>query len=360
MIRFAKLLAPKTALAVGLFAIHCALISATITAAESTPETKPDSATPPPAKSKFGPKDVEIKLQDGSLFRGEIKDIETLVLKTVYGSLTIPVADLLRIDRGERLAEKDLKDIAETIKELDNDEFAKRSAAQYKLETFPVAAYDTIKAARDSASPESKNRIDGILKKLSAKSQGKRVQTEDSVRTVRFEATGVLQFDTVKIKSRLGDLAVKLEDIQTVRWLNRGETKNILLEPNATMGEWVDTGIDSTPGDRIAVVVSGTINPFNNQDINPLGTSNWGNNNNSPFMMGAVVGKFGGSGETFLLGFGKIWNTDAKERLFIKINWNYNQTGRSNEAAKGHFNVKIATGSWADEVDPSSIQNNGQ
>lgn len=359
MIRFTNPPAQNMPFALSSFAFVCTLLSVIAAAAEPPHDAKPDPASQP-TKSKFGPKDVEIKLQDGSLFRGEIKDIENLVLKTAYGSLTVPVADLLRIDRGERLADKDLKEIAETIKDLDNDEFAKRSAAQYKLETFPVAAYETVKAARESASPESKNRIDGILKKLAAKSQGKRVQTEDSVRTVRFEATGVLQFDTVKIKSRLGDLAVKLEDIQTVRWLNRGETKNLLLEPTAAMGEWVDTGIDSTPGDRVAVLVTGTINPFNNQDINPLGSSNWGNNNGNQFMMGAVIGKLGGAGEPFLIGFGKVWNTDAKERLFIKINWNFNQTGRSNDAPKGHFNVKIATGSWADEVDASSIQNAGQ
>ncbi len=174
-----------------------------------------------------------MKLQDGSLFRGEIKELDSVVLKTAYGTLTIPINEMLRIDRGERLSEKDSKDIAETIKDLDNDEFAKRSAAQYKLETLPPAASEMIKAARDTASPETKNRIDGVLKKLAAKNMNKKIQSEDSVRTVRFEATGTLQFESVKIKSRVGDLAVKLEDLQSVRWLNRGEQKMSVLEPNA-------------------------------------------------------------------------------------------------------------------------------
>lgn len=318
-------------------------------AASFAGEKKSEPDPTPIIKSKFGPRDVEVRLQDGSLFRGEIKDLETLVLKTAYGALTIPVTDMLRIDRGERVSEKETKDIAETLKELDNDEFAKRSAAQYKLETSSAGAIEVIKAARDTASPEGKNRIDSVLKKLTAKFQNKRVQAEDSVRTVRFEATGALQFDAVKIKSRLGDLQVKLEDIQTVRWLNRGEAKALIMEPNANMGEWVDSGIDSAPGDKMAVTATGSINPFNNQEINPAGTGIWGNND--PFMMGALVGKLGDNGEAFLIGTGKVWPTDTKERLFLKIYWNFNRTGRSGDAPKGHFAVKISTGSWADEVD---------
>lgn len=346
-------------------AIHLAALSLSVClsgwlmSGEKTPPKadKPD-APPPVLKSRFSPRDVEVRLQDGSLFRGEIDALETVVIKTLYGTLTVPISDMLRIDRGERVSEKDTKDIAETLKDLDNEEFAKRSAAQYKLETMPAAAAETLKAARGTASPEAKNRIDTILKKLAAKAQNKRIQTEDSVRTVRFEATGTLQFDTVKIKSRVGELAIKLDDLQTVRWLNRGEQKSLTLEPNATMGEWVDTGIDSFPGDKIAVAVTGTINPFNNQEISPTGTDNWGNA--GQFMMGAVVGKLGSSGDSFLVGNGKIWQTETKERLYLKINWNHNRTGRSNEATKGKFSVRIATGSWADDIDATGIQAGGQ
>ncbi len=120
-------------------------------------------------KSKFGPRDIEVKLQDGSVFRGEIKDLESIVIKTAYGTLSVPIADMLRIDRGERMNEKDAREIADNLKDLDNDEFAKRAAAQYKLETLPAIAAETIKPRAKTATPESKNRIDGILKKLTAK-----------------------------------------------------------------------------------------------------------------------------------------------------------------------------------------------
>ncbi len=99
--------------------------------------------------------------------------------------------------------------------------------------------------------------------------------------------------------------------------------------------------------------MTGTINPFNNQDIPPTGSDNWGNA--GQFMMGAVVAKLGQNGEPFLMRTGKIWTTEIKERLYLKINWNHNRTGRSNEATKGKFVVKIATGSWADDVDTTSI-----
>ena len=74
-------------------------------------------------------------------------------------------------------------------------------------------------------------------------------------------------------------------------------------------------------------------------------------------MMGAVIGRLGASGDQFLVGTGKVWNTESKERLFLKIFWNYNRTGRSNNEPKGSFQVKIATGAWADDVDANSLQN---
>jgi hypothetical protein len=319
-------------------------------AADPVPSDKGDPAAVA-LKGKFGPRDVELKLQDGSMVRGELKDVENIVIKTAYGPLTVPISDMLRFERGDRVSERDAKELLEAVKDLDNDEFTKRTAAQYKLEGSSPSAIDVLKTARETASPEAKSRIDTILKKLTAKAQNKHMQSDDIVRTARFEAVGTITFETLKLKSRLGDLTVKLEDIQSLRWLNRGENKTVTLEPNAAMGEWIDTGIDTAPGDKVAIAVSGTINPFNNQEIGPQGSDNWGNNGS--FLMGAVVGKLGSNGEMFLIGAGKSWGTESKERLYVKIHWNRSRTGRSNEASKGRFTVKIATGAWADELDMS-------
>jgi hypothetical protein len=181
------------------------------------------------------------------------------------------------------------------------------------------------------------------------------LQTEDLVRTVRFEAAGALQFDDLKLKSRVGELAIKLEDLQGIRWLNRGEIKSLVLDPNTNLGEWVDTGIDVTPSDKVAVMVTGTINPYNNMEIGPAGTDNWGNA--GQFMMGAVVGKIGQNGEQFLVGTGKVWTGESKDRLYLKIHWNHGRVGRSSERSKGQFNIKVATGSWTEEIDTSTLNN---
>ena len=115
-------------------------------------------------------------------------------------------------------------------------------------------------------------------------------------------------------------MAIKLDDLSGIRWLNRGEQRTMTLDPNTALGEWVDTGIDITPGDRVAVVVTGSINPNNNMDIGPQGSDNWGNQGG--FLMGAVIGKLGTCGESFLIGNGKSWNGEAKERLLRSVHWN--------------------------------------
>ena len=177
----------------------------------------------------------------------------------------------------------------------------------------------------------------------------KRAVSDDIVRSSRFEATGLLQMDTLALKTRFGDLQIKVDDIRTVRWLERGETRNLELDANAAIQDWIDTGIDAVPGEKLAIACGGTINMFNSQTMGPTGSNNWGSN--GPFLMGAVVGKLGANGEMYLIAAGKTWNTESKERLYVKIHWNRSRTGRSNDQSKGHFAVKIATGAWADDMD---------
>ena len=301
--------------------------------------------------SKFGPRDIEIQLVDNSLFRGALEGVESLKLKTAYGVLTIPCSEILRIQRGQRLDEKTLKDLDATIQALDHDEFAKRTAAQQKLEAGNASVVEPLKKARETASAEARARIDKILAKLNEKLHGATVQVEDLVRTTRFECSGILQLEVLKMSSRVGQLAIKIDDLRTIRWLNHGESKSLNLDATPAMVEWLDTGVTLNNGDLVALQASGSINPApnnNNLEIGPIGTENWGNQN-TPFLMGALIGKVGVDGEAFLIGGGKSWTATAKDKLFVKVFWN-NRQCRIEPAAKGSYKIKITTGTMAEGV----------
>lgn len=299
-------------------------------------------------KPKFSIYEIEVKLQDGSLIRGEIKETESIQLKTAYGLLNIPLSEISRIERGERISELDTKAAVQALKDLDSDEFSKRAAAQHTLETGNALISTLIKDAREKASVEARTRIDKILGKLLEKNKGKKLQTEDAVRTTRFEATGDLQMSALKLRCRLGLLSISMSEIQSIRWMNSGEMKVFILENNQTVGMWMDTGVEVSQGDRITVNVTGTISTNNdNNEITPIGSENYGNNDK--FLVGAVCGRMGQNGEPFLIGNYKSWTAETKERLYVKINWN--RRGRNNDS-KGQFNLKITSGVWAENAKP--------
>lgn len=317
-------------------------------------KAKPDGAKPAPAeaaanpappKSRFGPMDVEVRLSDGSAIRGEIKGIDTVRLKTNYGSLAFPAARIMRVTRGQRLTPDETKTFQDTLKLLDADTFQRRAAAQQKLEEMGPPVLAALKQARAVASLEARNRIDAVMKKIEAKGLP-RPQTEDVVQADDFAAPGRLELDAFTLKSKVGELSVKFDDIESIRWLCRGSMSAFDLEAVAGLEDWHDTGVDAIASAVLAVQCSGTIQ-LNNQPTTPIGNTNWGNGN--PFIAGSVVGRMGQGGQPFLIANGKRWTAESGERLYVKIFWPQ-KFQRQDNRYTGHYSFRVATGAWADDL----------
>jgi len=297
------------------------------------------------AAPQYGPNDIEIRLRDGSLLRGEISSTAPIELKTAYGNLTFPLSRILRIKTGFRLAKEKEGEIRTAIKELDSDDFTTRGQAQHALEEFGAQAVDILKDARTKASAEARSRIEAILKKVSGTSV--HLSTDDLVKSDEFEAAGTLQFDVFNIHCHIGDLKVKLEDLESVRWLGAGATKLVVVEARASLADWFDTGVDAIYGEKMSVAAAGGINLFGNNAITPEGSNSWGA---APFQTGAVIGKLGANGKPFLIGEGKQWTPENHDRLYVKIFCAENLLNNNNNPSSGEFNLHVATGVWAEEV----------
>jgi len=302
------------------------------------------------SKTRYGPMDTELRLSDGSILRGELKHCDSVRLKTAYGLLTIPSAHLLSLSRGQRLTTEEIKAVDAILKQLDADGFSQRGVAQQKLEEMGPPIVSALKTARGTASLEARNRIDTVLKKIEAKGLPP-VQMDDIVRADDLVAPGRVDMESVVLKTKFGEITVKFEDIQSLRWLNRGSCNTLDLECADGLEDWRDTGIEGVPGAPLAVQCSGHVN-ISGTPCDPPGNPNWGNGH--PFMTGSVVGRIGTGGQPFLIGNGKRLTMDSSEHLYVKIFWPQRNFQRQDNQYTGHYTIKIGTGSWADEFQSSN------
>jgi hypothetical protein len=297
---------------------------------------------------KLSPRAVEVRLKDGSTLRGELKGNEPVTLKTSFGALKFPLEELQLVIHGDSGAETDAQHIAAAIADFKGSDADKRTSAERDLEDAGKDSLDALFALRSSATPELKPRIDDLLKRILIQSESS-IVTKDCVRATKFGASGTLEIQKLSLSSKLGDLTLKISDVDSIRWLAHGDMKTVELDSALALREWTDTGVEAMVGEPLSINSSGNVVLFNSQ-VTPAGISN---NQDQVFPFGAVVGKLGPDGEPFLIGEDKSWKPDSNQRLYLKIfvaddvlQNNVNNNNRS----RGHFTVRIACGPRSKEI----------
>ena len=298
------------------------------------------------AAPRYGPLDVEMRLRDGSRLRVELSAADKVTLRTDYGSLAIPISDVRRVRRGDRLSASEEQTFAKLLKDLDADDFEARQAAQNQLTALGARAVGALNAALPKASVEARNRMQLILKKIQER-PGAKPQPLDSVKTKTFEARGSLQVQAFKVKARFGVFDVQFDEVDQIRWLCNGEQRSLVLEASKMSNDWVDTELDTEEGEELVVRCSGQIN-MNGSPCGPEGSSNWGQA--QPFLMGAAIGRLGLNGKPFAIGTGTKLVAESGERLFVKIHCLPHML-RQTQNFSGEYKVAMATGAEAEELE---------
>jgi hypothetical protein len=291
-------------------------------------------------RNKFGKHDVELRLRDGSVIRGQLKGLDQVSLKTSFGTLKIPLEDLRTI--SHTAARSESKAISEAIAQLKGKASSSDKSAEQILEQQGVAAVDALFDARSGATAEVKIRIDALLKRILQASESIQV-TGDIVKAAKFEARGTLQLESIQLNSKLGELTVKLSDLETIRWLSAGDSRMIELDAIAAMKDWVDTGMDLVHGQSVSFKCTGTANLLGSYNSTANGNPQW--NNNGQFLIGCVIGKLGPDGDPFRIGEENSFKAETSSRLYVKIFCSddvFQSTGRR---SSGHYTLSISSGS---------------
>jgi hypothetical protein len=322
---------------------------------EDSPEDTPAPApkvVPPAAPAKsYGPRDVEVRLRDGSRLRGEIGPLEAFTVKTDYGDLKVPVSEMRRLARGNRPSSVEMKEVARAIKELDSDEYEVRQNAQKKLEGFGARAVDAITDALATATAERRTRLQAVLKRALERG-GRKPVTADAVRTSKMEIKGCLQLAKIPVKTRFGLLDIDFEDLDCIRWLAYGERQEVQLEAWKSISEWIDTGVDAVEGEELAVSATGQINCGGNI-MTAAGSNAWGNT--QPYLVGTLIAKVGEGGKPFQVGDAQRTVAATGERIYLRVWVQPNMLGRNMQASyTGEYKAVVATGSQASSVEVNS------
>lgn len=304
--------------------------------------------TPAANKPKYGFNDVEVRLLDGSRLRGEIAGLDKLTAQTAFGTLTIPVSEMLSVKRDTQSGgPADAKELAAALKNLGQEDAALRAEAVRTLQNAGASAVDALFDARQKAAGETRARIDALLKSALAQRGGGGL-TGDEIKAAKFTGRGTLQAPELTLKSKLGGLKLKMTDVAAIQWLAAGALQASELSAPAAFRDWTDTGVDIGQGETAAVLVSGLAS-WNNNSFGPGGSTNW---SAQPYRAGAVVGKIGANGEQFLIGNKKCWTSAIGGRLFVKMYASDELLQRNDtEQTIGNFKVRIATGARRDELE---------
>ena len=139
---------------------------------------------------------------------------------------------------------------------------------------------------------------------------------------------------------------VAVADRMNRRWVGIDATKYAI---NAT--QWMDTGIEVNLDDELTIAASGQVDLMVNGGggyaTGPTGNAQWGQAPGTNHPPGALLGKIGNGGQTFLIGENYKGPAKAEGKLFLQISpspW-----ARHGNAVGGSYKVNITGGRDTEE-----------
>jgi hypothetical protein len=325
------------------------LLAATAAAQPPAPE--------PTREKPAGPPEFEVRLADDSTVKVYPLD-PSLVVATKYGRLTVPVADVRRIEVGFRYPDGIQAKVEAAAADLGSPAFRAREEGEKVLFDLKELAVPALTRAARGSDPEAVRRAEAVLKRLREKLPEERlaVRDQDLVETTEFTIHGRIETAALKVRTRFfGEAQLPVAQLRAVRAAVAETAGTLTLDaakyarPNNN--DWYDTGIEVSADRPLEVTATGQIDQWPQTPgqymAGPGGTgSNMGGfpgpgGRMTPMPAGAVIGKIGPSGAPFLIGAAyKADRPNGTGKLFLRIvpsPW-------GNDSA-GSYKVKVKVGS---------------
>lgn len=289
---------------------------------EATGETSGDDEISQPGPSAtVDPREIRLHLHDGAILAGQLK-VESIEVETEYGTLTIPVEQIVSMTPGLESRPELLEQISSLIEALGGDDYQAREDSVKALLAMGPPLREELNRYGNDSNAERKRRVSEILEQLNEQVEeleemdlfGETNETIrswirlDTVQSTLFTVVGKVSPKEFQVESPYGDLAVDLEQIERLA-RNVGRAPEIRRTVavdggNMVQATWKSSGIRVQRGDRIVVRAEGqiTMTPWGgNMTSGPDGGGNfgtWRDNING----GTLVARIGSNGDPIKVG----------------------------------------------------------
>lgn len=288
--------------------------------------------------------EVSVHFQDSSvLHHVTLRDV--LEIQTRYGKLSIPIADVRRVEFGQRIPEDVARRTREAVKNLGHEQFVQREAAEKVLLAIGKPAYPALLIAAQSPDQEIARRAKSLLQRIreALPEEELEFRTVDMIYTHDCLLTGRLLPGSFKANTRkLGDLTLQLSDLKALQVMasTSGEVA-IDAAPFAGAPErWLDTGFTLEPDIHLVLTATGSV------DLDPRdsgkcvsGPEGRELGKNAGFLPGTLLGRIGEKGDVFIIGKRYEGKANAAGKLQVHV-----VPPASEQAPIGAFRLRINTG----------------
>jgi hypothetical protein len=272
---------------------------------------------------------------------------ETVELETKYGKLTIPAADVQRIEFAFRLPGDVARKITAAVKRLGDSSFEEREAAGKVLREIGLRAYPALEEAARSDDAEVKRLASMLLEEVRAKVSADDLTfpKKDRIQTAEFTVTGRITSPVLRAKTAyFGEADLKLADLRVFQASGIADQNRLTVDAalfGSAADQWKETSLSLERGAPLKVVASGQVDLWPQEPGQYVTTpkGGYGNVRASAFPPGSLVGRVGENGTPFLIGEKYEGKASASGKLYLHIipsPWG--------NASTGTYEVKVAVG----------------
>ena len=344
--------------------------------AEPLPTPTPTPTRPVPKAETVVPKvptvlEFDVGFHDGSNVKVVVLE-PAVAVTTKYGKLTVPLAELRRVELGFRYPEGVEAKLAAAIERLAAPAYLDREEASKEVRELKQYAGPALKRAATDDDAERRTRAAALLQAVRRDVPAERIDAKDydTVETADFTARGRLDSTSVKVRTRqFGEAVVKFAEVRQFRAAAAAAPAGEVTIDAATHSKlnwsaWLDTEVEVSANAPLEITASGTIDQWPQEPgryvSGPAGNGNAAPNQqgnirlvmpNQPFpnrgmpqgqvLSGALIGRVGPTGQPFVIGASLTQPRSAEAgRLFLQIapsHW-------GNDNATGVYRVKVKSG----------------